>query len=76
MEMNESYLIEVRIDPRDGLEFWGVWGSGTLQELITKKYNLEEQSQRYGRPQNLGQLLIVYEADVAEHVYGYGEWDE
>jgi hypothetical protein len=69
-----AYLVEIRTDQRDGQEFWGVWGSGVVMELIEKRSHLIEQARRHNRPQNLGELIIVDEAEVAEHVYGYGEW--
>ena len=63
------------MDLQNNQEFWQVWGSGTMQELISKKYNLEEQAHRYGRPQNLGELFIVEEKDLAEQAFGYGKWE-
>lgn len=69
-----AYLVEIRIDPRDGQEFWGVWGSGVVRELTEKRSHLIYQALQYNRPQNLGELIIVDEAEVAEHIFGYGEW--
>jgi hypothetical protein len=75
MEMNENYLVEIRDMPVFGL-LWQVCGSGTVEELAEKRSHLIDQAKRYNRPQNLGELIIVDEAAVAKHVFGYGEWNE
>ena len=74
MVIEAQYLVEVRMTLQTEQEFWQIWASGTTQELISKKYSLEEQSQRYGRPYNLGELFIVEEEDLIEQVFGYGKW--
>ena len=67
--------MEIRDLPVHG-QYWQVWASGIVKELVEKRSHLIDQAKRFNKPQNLGQLIVVDEAVVAEHIFGYGEWNE